>query len=72
MVDCINCDQPPGAACLKSDHSGAEPKTIFHEDAGMTKHLFDDSHIHWQTLTGFEHLQYSILGIDEQCKIIDV
>ena len=38
----------------------------------MTKHLFDDSHIHWQTLTGFEHLQYSILGIDEQCKIIDV
>lgn len=38
----------------------------------MTKHFFDDSHIHWKTLTGFEHLQYSILGIDEQSKIIDV
>lgn len=33
---------------------------------------FDDSHIHWQTLADFEHLQYSILDIDEPGKIADV
>ncbi len=38
----------------------------------MTSHLFDDSHIQWQTLTNFEHLHYSILDIDEHNKIIDV
>ncbi|AMK75969.1 MULTISPECIES: hypothetical protein [Methylomonas] len=38
----------------------------------MTKHCFDDSLIKWQVLDGFEHLQYSILDIDEPGKIIDV
>lgn len=38
----------------------------------MTNYLFDDRHIQWQTLANFEHLQYSILDIDEPNKIIDV
>lgn len=38
----------------------------------MTNHLFDDTHIQWQTLANFEHLHYSILDIDEHNKIIDV
>lgn len=38
----------------------------------MTNHSFDDSLIKWQVLDGFEHLQYSILDIDEPGKIIDV
>jgi quercetin dioxygenase-like cupin family protein len=38
----------------------------------MSNYLFDDSHIHWQTLAGFEYLQYSILDIDELSNIIDV
>ncbi|MDD1621412.1 MAG: regulator [Methylococcaceae bacterium] len=38
----------------------------------MPHFLFDDSHIHWQTLAGFDHLQYSILDIDESHKIVDV
>jgi hypothetical protein len=38
----------------------------------MPKHFFDDSHIQWQTLSGFDHLQYSILDIDESSKIVDV
>lgn len=38
----------------------------------MTHHLFDDTHILWQTLAGIEHLQYSILDIDEDNKIVDV
>lgn len=38
----------------------------------MTNHLFDDTHIQWQTLVNFEHLQYSILDIDGRNKIIDV
>lgn len=38
----------------------------------MPKHFFDDSHIQWQTLAGFDHLHYSILDIDEHNKIIDV
>lgn len=33
---------------------------------------FDDSLIQWQTLTGFQHLHYSILDIDEQHHIVDV
>lgn len=38
----------------------------------MPKHFFDDSHIQWQTLAGFDHLHYSILDIDESGKIVDV
>jgi quercetin dioxygenase-like cupin family protein len=38
----------------------------------MPNQLFDDSHISWQTLAGFEHLFYSILDICEDKKIIDV
>lgn len=38
----------------------------------MPKYFFDDSNIQWQTLTGFEHLQYSILDIDEANHIVDV
>lgn len=38
----------------------------------MPKHFFDDSHIQWQTLPGLDHLQYSILDIDESNKIVDV
>jgi hypothetical protein len=38
----------------------------------MIKHFFDDSHIQWQTLAGFDHLHYSILDIDESSKIVDV
>lgn len=38
----------------------------------MPNHLFDDTHIQWQTLSGFDHLQYSILDIDEQQQIVDV
>lgn len=38
----------------------------------MANYLFDDANINWQTLEGFEHLQYSILDIDEQNKIVDV
>ncbi|WP_305908603.1 hypothetical protein Q9L42_009870 [Methylomarinum sp. Ch1-1] len=38
----------------------------------MTSDLFNDSHIDWQTLGGIEHLQYSILDIDERNKIVDL
>ncbi|WP_445369498.1 regulator [Methylomonas sp. BW4-1] len=38
----------------------------------MSDFLFNDSHIDWQTLANFEHLQYSILDIDTQRHIIDV
>jgi len=38
----------------------------------MNTHRFDDRQIAWQTLAGFEHLQYSILDIDPQLLIIDV
>ncbi len=38
----------------------------------MNHYLFDDSHIQWQTLPGFEHLQYSILDIDTERQIVDV
>lgn len=38
----------------------------------MSDFLFNDSHIDWQTLANFEHLQYSILDIDAQRHIIDV
>lgn len=38
----------------------------------MTRHFFDDSAIQWQTLTGFEHLHYSILDIDTDHQIVDV
>jgi len=38
----------------------------------MANYLFYDRHIKWQTLANFEHLQYSILDIDEPNKIIDV
>lgn len=38
----------------------------------MTTHLFDDTHIRWQTLDGFEHLSYFILNIDEEHSVIDV
>ena len=38
----------------------------------MTHCLFNDSHIQWQILDGFEYLHYSILDIDEQRHIIDV
>ena len=33
---------------------------------------FDDRHIQWNTLAGFDHLHYSILDIDEPNKIVDV
>lgn len=38
----------------------------------MTHYLFDDTHIQWQTLAGFDHLFYSILNIDEDNRIVDV
>lgn len=38
----------------------------------MNNHLFDDRYIPWQTLPGFEYLQYSILDIDEHHQIVDV
>ncbi|MGZ8160269.1 MAG: regulator [Methylobacter sp.] len=38
----------------------------------MANHLFDDTHIKWQTIGNFEHLLYTILAIDEHNKIIDV
>jgi hypothetical protein len=38
----------------------------------MALYTFDDSNIRWHTLDGFEHLEYSILDIDEQNKIADV
>ncbi len=38
----------------------------------MSHFLFNDSHIHWQTLDNLEYLQYSILDIDEQQYIADV
>ena len=38
----------------------------------MPLHTIDDSNIRWNTLDGFEHLEYSILDIDEQNKIADV
>lgn len=38
----------------------------------MTNHFFDDANIQWQTLAGFDNLQYSILDIDEQHKTVDV
>lgn len=33
---------------------------------------FDESNIHWNKLDGFEHLEYSILDIDQGNKIADV
>lgn len=38
----------------------------------MSQFHFDDSLIQWQTLSGFQHLHYSILDIDEQNHILDV
>ncbi len=38
----------------------------------MPNYLFDDTNIRWQTLANFEHLQYSILDVDEHHQIIDV
>jgi len=38
----------------------------------MTHYCFDDRQIYWQTLEGFEHLQYSILDIDQAAAIITV
>jgi hypothetical protein len=38
----------------------------------MANHLFDDTHIQWHTIAGFEHLYYSILNIDEANSLIDV
>lgn len=38
----------------------------------MPKYFFDDANIHWQSLGGFEHTQYSILDIDQQHNIVDV
>jgi hypothetical protein len=38
----------------------------------MSEYLFDDSRIQWQTLPDINHLQYSILDIDEKQLIIDV
>lgn len=37
----------------------------------MSVYLFDDNNIQWQTLPNIDHLQYSILDIDEQRLIID-
>ena len=38
----------------------------------MHQYYFDDSRIQWQTLPGIEHLQYSILDVDQQQQIVDV
>ena len=38
----------------------------------MNQSSFNAAHSAWQTLAGFEHLQYSILDIDETNHIIDV
>ena len=38
----------------------------------MTAYLFDDSYIHWFKLGDFEHIQYSVLDIDIDNKIVDV
>lgn len=38
----------------------------------MNKHNFDDTNIQWQSLAGFEHLQYSILDIDQQHNLVEV
>ncbi len=38
----------------------------------MHNYYFDDSRIQWQTLLGIEHLQYSILDVDQQQQIVDV
>ena len=38
----------------------------------MSNPLFDDTNIHWQTLAGFDHLQFSILDIDDANRTIDV
>jgi quercetin dioxygenase-like cupin family protein len=38
----------------------------------MALYTLDDSNIRWNRLDGFEHLEYSILDIDEQNKIADV
>lgn len=38
----------------------------------MSDHFFDDSNIHWQTLTGFDHLWFSVLDIDDANRTIDV
>ncbi|MDD2759447.1 MAG: regulator [Methylomonas sp.] len=38
----------------------------------MTTTLFDDSHIDWQTLTGFEHLHYFVLDIDTNAGTVIV
>lgn len=38
----------------------------------MYPSVFNTANITWQTLAGFEHLQYAILDIDAPNKIIDV
>lgn len=38
----------------------------------MTPYSFDDRNIRWQSLDGIEHLNYWILGVDDQAKIADV
>jgi hypothetical protein len=38
----------------------------------MSHFSFNDSHIQWQTLAGFNYLHFSILDIDERHHIIDV
>jgi quercetin dioxygenase-like cupin family protein len=43
-----------------------------YEENTMHNYYFDDSRIQWQTLPGIEHLQYSILDVDQQQQIVDV
>ena len=38
----------------------------------MAAYLFDDSNTHWYKLGDFEHIQYSVLDIDRDNKIVDV
>ena len=38
----------------------------------MTTLPFDDRNIVWQTVEGFDHAAYHILGIDEEARIVDL
>ena len=37
----------------------------------MNQYQFDDSHINWGQLEGFEHLKYHILAVDRELQVVD-
>jgi quercetin dioxygenase-like cupin family protein len=48
------------------------PNLSVREDKAMALYNFDDSNIKWNKLGDLEHLEYSILNVDEKYYIVDI